>query len=137
MKANNINDIYKFIIKTSECWAWTGHKHAKGYGVFNIKSKKLKAHRVSYELHIGAIPDGLHVLHKCDVPECTNPEHLYVGTNEQNVADKMNRKRHKAFSITHCPKGHEYPPAGGKRHCITCGRIYSRDYQRRKRAGLV
>lgn len=136
MKRNTLEDLFKFISGTSKdkCWKWLGTKHFKGYGIFTLSGKKLKAHRASYMLHHGEIPEGMHILHTCDNPECTNPDHLYAGTNDDNVRDKMVRERHVTFRITHCPKGHEYPEPGGKRRCVECGRIRAREYQRRRRA---
>lgn len=83
----------------SGCWLWTGAKSARGYGAVwirdGIKKTSLRAHRVSWEITKGAIPQGLHVLHHCDVPACVNPDHLYLGTNADNVADAIARKRYK------------------------------------------
>ena len=53
-------------------------------------------HRLAYQIHVGPIPEDLHVLHRCDVPSCVNPEHLFLGTNADNVADKMAKGRHVA-----------------------------------------
>ena len=81
--------------KTSSCWIWTGDKWPKGYGrIRKSKSKQFVAtHRLSYEIHKGPIPDGLQVLHRCDNPSCVNPDHLFVGTNDDNVADKVSKGR--------------------------------------------
>lgn len=76
------------------CWNWTASKTSDGYGRVGDRNKKLKlAHRVSYELHCGAIPDGLHVLHRCDNPACVNPSHLFLGTNIDNINDKVSKGR--------------------------------------------
>ena len=81
-------------IPFSGCWIWTGYTDSKmGYGmIWDAPTMKL-AHRVSYEIHNGAIPNGLHVLHRCDVPCCVNPSHLFVGTNAENVIDKVSKGR--------------------------------------------
>jgi hypothetical protein len=76
-----------------ECWLWTGAKHKFGYGVVSLSRKAVTAHRVSYALANGGIPDGAQILHRCDVPGCCNPSHLYAGTPQQNIDDMHNRGR--------------------------------------------
>lgn len=75
----------------SGCWLWTGALMSKGYGQFWVRGSNVRAHRLSYELHKGKIPDGLNVLHHCDVRCCVNPEHLFCGTLQDN-ADDMKAK---------------------------------------------
>jgi hypothetical protein len=72
------------------------YKSKKGYGVMHIGRKLLSTHRISYEIHIGKIPAGMCVCHKCDNPQCVNPSHLFLGTNLDNTKDKMNKGRHVA-----------------------------------------
>lgn len=72
-----------------ECWLWGGPDNGNGYGVIgrNKEHPNLYAHRVSWELHNGPIPDGMFVLHRCDVRNCVNPRHLYLGDQAANMLD--------------------------------------------------
>ncbi len=72
------------------CWLWTGCIVLK-YGIAWYRGRATKAHRVAWELTIGPIPDGLKVLHRCDTPACVRTDHLFLGTQAQNVED-MERK---------------------------------------------
>jgi hypothetical protein len=77
------------------CHYWLASINKKGYGNFRInKSRSMgKAHRASYVLYKGEIPKGMQVLHRCDNPSCVNPNHLFLGTNSDNVADKVAKNR--------------------------------------------
>jgi len=72
-----------------ECWGWLGSFDRGGYGRFDSKG----AHRVSHSLNVGAIPDGMCVLHRCDNPACVNPKHLFLGTCKDNVVDMVSKGR--------------------------------------------
>lgn len=78
-----------------ECWPWTGSKNQKGYGCFKWDDVQSNAHRFAWILRNGPIPLGLHCLHTCDTPGCQNPNHLFLGTNLDNIADKMRKHRHR------------------------------------------
>lgn len=81
----------------SACWLWTGGKFKSGYGSIGRGGRGTgcaRAHRVSYELNVGPIPPGLHVLHMCDTPACVNPRHLWVGTQQDNMADRKAKGRY-------------------------------------------
>lgn len=83
------------IVSPSGCWEWQRSRLPSGYGRISIGHQKLDyAHRVSYREHVGPIPDGLLVRHKCDNPCCCNPEHLEVGTQADNMQDCVKRGRH-------------------------------------------
>lgn len=82
----------KHVKKTKSCWLWTGCKIQNGYGRIRVGKLKL-AHRISYEIHIGLIPEGLLVCHKCDVRDCVNPEHLFLGTKKDNTQDMIKKGR--------------------------------------------
>ena len=75
------------------CWLWQATKNQDGYGRFRVNGKLVQAHRYSYELHGGLIPDGLHVLHTCDRPNCVNPTHLFAGTHADNMQDMYRKQR--------------------------------------------
>lgn len=93
----------KYQVKGDGCWSWVGTKDGKGYGTLSNRRGRgfspEKAHRVSYELANGAIPDGLSVRHSCDNPECTNPDHLEVGTHKENMQDMSKRGRTNPISL--------------------------------------
>ena len=117
----------KFISKVERipgisCWVWAGMTNAtSGYGMlWKVRGKSMQAaHRVSYELHKGPIPEGMLVCHSCDFRLCVNPDHLWLGTDADNMRDMREKGRgspppirygkdHHCGKKTHCPKGHEY-----------------------------
>lgn len=80
----------------SGCWNWTASRHRDGYGWFGPggRGRAVLAHRWAYENFVGPIPSGLYILHHCDNPPCVNPDHLFVGTQADNVADCIRKGRH-------------------------------------------
>lgn len=85
---NEAERFWRFVDKTADCWNWTGAIR-NGYGVIGIRQSSLVryAHRLSYEMHIGSVPDGLCVCHRCDNKRCVNPAHFYLDSHEGNTRD--------------------------------------------------
>ena len=87
------------------CWHWHGTKDQHGYGRIPFRTKALKAHRVSFEMRYGPIPDEYLVLHKCDNPSCVNPLHLEAGTQKKNMQDAYMRGRLNKKSLANLRPG--------------------------------
>ena len=124
------------------CWEWRAGGSGDGYGTFQIMSKadrsggssKVQAHRASWEIHNGPIPDGLFVCHHCDIKPCVNPAHLFLGTHQDNMADLVKKNRAKKT----CRRGHPWSKentiegATGGRMCRACtGKLH---HERRLRS---
>jgi hypothetical protein len=78
----------------NECWVWMGGVNARGYGKASMDGKFIPAHRMSYILFFGEIPDGKLVCHACDNPPCVKPAHLWIGTTQENTKDMVKKRRH-------------------------------------------
>lgn len=138
-------EFWEKINKTENCWLWTGIINSKGYGSLRFGSTPQRstfAHVVSWKLKYGQYPPWFQVLHKCDVPNCVNPEHLFLGTISDNVRDAVTKKRHSETSKTHCIHGHEFTPENTiirkrrstgrlRRDCRTCLNQRTREWQKR------
>lgn len=114
------------------CWFWTGAIDLKGYARFGLARKNRTAHRVSYELFVGPIPEGLSLDHLCRVRHCVNPAHLEPVTNAENLRRGLwPHNRYKQ----HCPQGHKLvlKRNGTRRHCPQCDRESARRYEQRQR----
>lgn len=77
----------------NDCWNWLAGKVRDGYGFFSVNGNLHKAHRVSWVIYRGDIPEGMSVLHHCDNRACINPNHLYLGTHQDNMRDMVRRGR--------------------------------------------
>jgi hypothetical protein len=101
-----VNRFWSKVNKTETCWLWTSNVHTNGYGQIaesrngRLRQRWLWAHRVAWELTHGPIADGLRVLHRCDVPTCVNPDHLFLGTQIENIADSVRKGRFTAWRRT-------------------------------------
>lgn len=120
------------ITSSDGCWEWTGYISIDGYGTFKADGKIRKAHRVSYELFIGEIPEGLQIDHLCRNRRCVHPYHMEPVTYKENQLRGIGTIAVVNSAKTHCPAGHEYSVANtryfksGSRACIECSRIASR-----------
>lgn len=120
----------KISVSENNCWNWNACKDKDGYGWFVLFKRKMwYAHRASYLIHNGFLPNDLLVRHNCDNPSCVNPNHLELGTDSQNKKDSVIRKRHKESKKTHCKNGHEFSMdnlrinSRGNRVCKICDRL--------------
>jgi len=129
----------KFIPEpNSGCFLWLGGVSDRGYGRVRLFGKTAVASRASWILYRGAIPVGSHVLHRCDNPLCVNPDHLFLGTPQDNTDDMLAKGRNRPIgrSMTHCKRGHEFNDQNTYRHngqrlCKTCRAAAWRRYQAR------
>jgi len=85
-------------VTESGCWLWQGSTTGRGYGDFRSNGTHWLLHRFMWLKYKGPIPEGMHVLHMCDVRLCCNPDHLFLGTNADNIQDSMNKGRRKGVT---------------------------------------
>lgn len=128
-------------VTESGCRIWLGSEELGGYGGIRFNGHTRRTHRVMFELINGPVPAGVHVCHRCDVPQCINPDHLFIGTPSENALDSVAKGRHPATQRTHCPRGHSFennviigkrPNGRTYRKCLECSRTRAREYQRKR-----
>ena len=124
----------KLRVLPNGCWLWTGWVQGSGYGGLKVNGKNEQAHRMAYRLIKGPIKKGLCVLHRCDIPLCCNPKHLWLGTHQDNSDDKIAKDRQGWSNRpkTHCVNGHAFTQENirrkpnGCKSCRICGNEKSR-----------
>lgn len=109
MSRLSLEDRFSKFVSPDEkgCLLWTRAKDDLGYGMIRWDGKVVRSHRLAWLLAYGEIPDGLCVLHKCDVPACVNPSHLFLGTKGENNADRDRKGRTYRRTALFCKQGHE------------------------------
>lgn len=99
----------------SDCWDWSGSLDPQGYGYISVRNQTRKAHRIAYAAYFSDIPDGYCVCHRCDNPKCTNPEHLFLGTELDNARDRKKKGRQQCGD-NHYSRRYPEKLARGERH---------------------
>ena len=131
----NIKDRFesKFVPEpNSGCWLWVAAVDKDGYGQFWSDGNTRHAHRTSYRLYVGEIPESLCVLHRCDVSACVNPAHLFLGTHADNIVDKVAKGR-QARGDEHGSRKHPERLSRGPAHSTIMLRVAARGERHRSR----
>lgn len=135
----------------SGCWLWTGSTDRNGYGQIRLSHQLRMATHIALELCGRTLRKGEHALHRCDVPLCVNPDHLFVGTHRDNVRDMIAKRRNSPPPISkrgqgaqeYCGRGHAmvpenvYTPPSGNRRCRECFRIQRKAWRAAQRSKLA
>lgn len=135
MRGHLTDRFWDKVSRPEGCWKWTGVKNQFGYGRLRTGKSMIVAHRVSWQIHNGPIPKGMSVLHKCDNPECTNPEHLFLGTYSDNAKDMVAKKRHNMARKTHCKRDHSLSgenlkiDTNNNRQCKKCNALRAKKWR--------
>jgi hypothetical protein len=120
------------------CWRWSGGKNKNGYGVINITYNVVLVHLLVVSIYLGLDLDDpkVQACHHCDVPDCWNPGHLFLGDQLDNNSDMYRKGRHGNSNKTLCPRGHKYDSWNnrGQRTCSICQSIRSKEYWLRKKS---
>ena len=139
----NLKNFFNKIEETKTCWIWKAYKDKDGYGKLTVYSKErkgpyqLSAHRISYELFVGSIPQGLQIDHLCRNTSCVNPNHLELVTINENLLRSPITLATINTNKTSCPKGHPYSHKNinGHKVCKICHEVALRKYYQRKKQG--
>lgn len=136
---------FNLVNTQNSCWLWSGGLHEGGYGVFNSGTRLMGSHRWIYQQVFGKIPNGYEIDHLCKTPGCVRPSHLEAVTPSENCkrSSSWHHFVRSASKIRECPKGHPYNDVNtyldkqNCRHCKTCDRERSKQYQAKKRQAIA